>query len=374
MIPGGTEKYVIRILRSLPKEKFRPFVIIDEKKGALIDELKKSVDEIIEIKNQTGFFNRVFYLAGLYDFFKKNKIDIVQAHNDISVFFVFLAAIFSRVRILIYSQRHSGWLQSKKSKSSHGFWPVQLKKAIIGFVSRNWADLILVNSRDTKKQICSDYDVVNSKIHVIHNCIEIIDLMEDGDLVNFKNKNNIPEDKIIIGVVASLTKRKNISLLIHVAKKLKNEKLCFIVIGEGPERNILEEAIEISDLNNIFHLLGEKKNVTDWVQSFDIAILPTLGEGFPNAILEYMTCGKPVISTDIDGVSEIVLHQKTGLLVSPNDKEELYDAIIKLIRTDGLRKILGDNGREHVRKEFRASKEIDRHIKIYEDSLIKCVV
>ena len=374
MIPGGTEKYVIRILRSLPKEKFRPFVIIDEKKGALIDELKKSVDEIIEIKNQTGFFNRVFYLAGLYDFFKKNKIDIVQAHNDISVFFVFLAAIFSRVRILIYSQRHSGWLQSKKSKSSHGFWPVQLKKAIIGFVSRNWADLILVNSRDTKKQICSDYDVVNSKIHVIHNCIEIIDLMEDGDLVNFKNKNNIPEDKIIIGVVASLTKRKNISLLIHVAKKLKNEKLCFIVIGEGPERNILEEAIESSDLNNIFHLLGEKKNVTDWVQSFDIAILPTLGEGFPNAILEYMICGKPVISTDIDGVSEIVLHQKTGLLVSPNNTEELYDAIIKLIHNDHLRKVYGDNGRAHVLNNFQASKEIDRHIKIYEDGIAKCVV
>ena len=117
-----------------------------------------------------------------------------------------------------------------------------------------------------------------------------------------------------------------------------------------------------------------KDNILDWIQSFDIAMLPTLNEGFPNAILEYMICGKPVISTDIDGVSEIVLHQKTGLLVSPNDKEELYDAIIKLIRTDGLRKILGDNGREHVRKEFRASKEIDRHIKIYEDSLIKCVV
>ena len=369
MVPGGTEKYVIRILRSLPKENFRTIVILDEKKGALIDELKNSVDEIIEIKNQIGFFNRVFYLYNLHKFLKKFEIDIVQAHNDISVFFVFLAAIFSRVRILIYSQRHSGWLQSKKSKSSHGFWPVQLKKAIIGFVSRNWADLILVNSRDTKKQICSDYNVIDNKIHVIHNCIEIIGLSEDDALDKFKSENNIPQDKIIIGVVASLTKRKNISLLINVAKKLKNEKLYFIIIGEGPERNKLEEAIEISHLNKIFHLIGEKKNVIDWVQSFDIAILPTLGEGFPNAILEYMICGKPVISSDVDGISELVLHNETGLLVTPANEEELYNAIIRLINNDELREKLGKKGREYAINNFHTNLEIDRHIEIYENSL-----
>ena len=68
MRAGGTEKYVIRILGSLSKKKFRTFVIIDEKIGALLPELITKVDEVVEIKNQIGFFNRVTYLYRVYKF------------------------------------------------------------------------------------------------------------------------------------------------------------------------------------------------------------------------------------------------------------------------------------------------------------------
>ena len=370
MHPGGTEKYVIRILGSLSKEEFRTYIIIDKKEGALLPELIDMVDEVTEIKNQSGFINRIKYLFNTYKFFINNRIDIVQAHNDISIFFIFLSAICARVHTLVYSQRHSGWLQSFKSDNSHGFWPADLKNGIIGFISRNWADYIFVNSNHIKNQLLSDYKVSADKIHVIHNSIKKINLMNETEKINFKDDNNILLDKIVIGVVARLTKIKNISILIEVAKKINKENYFFVVIGDGPEKTNLIKKIKSYKLEHNFKLVGEKNNVLDWVQNFDIAVLPTLIEGFPNSILEYMICAKPVICTDVDGVSEVVVDKRTGLLVSANDKDNLYNAIIKLINNAELRKFMGKNGREHVLKNFHPALEIDNHIKIYENCIV----
>ena len=102
MVSGGTEKYVIRVLGALPKEEFRTFVILDQKKGILLNELINNVDSVIEIKNKSGILNRLKYLLKLYRFLADRKIDIIQAHNDISVFFVLFSGILARVNTLIY--------------------------------------------------------------------------------------------------------------------------------------------------------------------------------------------------------------------------------------------------------------------------------
>lgn len=131
---------------------------------------------------------------------------------------------------------------------------------------------------------------------------------------------------IVVVFVGRLVPVKGIPYLAAAIRKLDNEGfgMDFLIVGDGPERKLLED-LKLS--NSRVHLLGYKANPVDFIQAADCLVLPSLGEGCPNAILEAFACGKPVIASRVGGVPDLVKHGKTGWLVNPRDVEGLAEGI-----------------------------------------------
>jgi glycosyltransferase involved in cell wall biosynthesis len=143
------------------------------------------------------------------------------------------------------------------------------------------------------------------------------------------------DDKYIISV-GRLDRQKNYQLLIKafslVKEKLKCEEKLYI-LGDGPEASLLKELINKLGMKDEILLLGRKSNVTDYLFNATAFVMSSNYEGLPNAMLEALAAGLPIISTDFfTGVASEFVDDKNGILVSVNNIEEMENAIANILR------------------------------------------
>lgn len=135
-------------------------------------------------------------------------------------------------------------------------------------------------------------------------------------------------DAYLIGCVANFYKTKGHEILLDAfsqfQKNASNAQL--ILIGDGPERKNIEQKIKEKNLFESVHLLGQKENSAQYMKAFDIAVLSSVKEGLPYALIEARMAEVPVIATTVGGIPEMIEHEKTGLLVPPNSVTELISA------------------------------------------------
>lgn len=168
----------------------------------------------------------------------------------------------------------------------------------------------------------------------------------DSKIVIFNNAVNIPEctvnwdnEKINILFLGVLIKRKGIYDLIETIKILDEKgiiserNLKFIIAGSGPEEICIKEMIHEYKLEHCVEMPGwvDKKLKNKLLKKSQIFILPSYNEGLPMAILEAMSYGIPIISTDVGSISEVVMNNFTGTLIKPGDYNYMAQAIINLI-------------------------------------------
>jgi glycosyltransferase involved in cell wall biosynthesis len=106
------------------------------------------------------------------------------------------------------------------------------------------------------------------------------------------------------------------------------------------------------------HLVGYQRNVVDWLALADVSVLPSFYEGLPLAAIESSAAGRPVVATAVDGTPEVVLHGRTGLLVSPGDVTGLAAAIDQLFANPDEGRRLGQAGRVHVSEYFDQRQQV----------------
>lgn len=154
--------------------------------------------------------------------------------------------------------------------------------------------------------------------------------------------------------VGRLTHEKSFHTLIKSFSKvvIKYPNWQLIIIGEGPEREKLENEVKKNGVQENVSLIGAAGNVGDWYEFADIFVMSSVIEGFPNALVEAMSYGLPVISTDCKtGPSDVIEHDVNGLLVPPEDVCKLQAAIEKLIVDNDLRKKFSEESLS-VREKF----------------------
>ncbi len=157
---------------------------------------------------------------------------------------------------------------------------------------------------------------------------------------------------ILIGSVGRLDEQKGHRYLLQAITRLKDLPLRCVILGEGPRRRHLEAQIRRNHLERHVWLIGEREELPSWFSTFDIFVLPSLWEGFPNALLEAMAIGLPVVASAVDGVLEAVEGGKNGLLVPPKSVPDLVKALRRLASDPAERKRLGSEAQRSVSDRF----------------------
>jgi glycosyltransferase involved in cell wall biosynthesis len=177
----------------------------------------------------------------------------------------------------------------------------------------------------------------------------------------------LSRDQLVFGTVARLTAQKGHRFLLEAMPKIIREcpDAVFVFAGDGPLRKSLESAAVSLGVDRNVRFLGFRNDVVRLMAAFDAFVLPSLYEGLPNAVLEAMACGKPVIATSVDGTPEAVVHGETGWLVPPRDPSALADAILRFCRHRGLMKKLGRKGRIRAVQAFGINRQISAFDELY---------
>lgn len=149
--------------------------------------------------------------------------------------------------------------------------------------------------------------------------------------------------------VGSLIIRKSVDTLLQAVSQLKDYNIHLSIVGDGPERGNLYLLAQKLQLENISFLGRQNPDkIQDLIGMSSCLVLPSLSEGTPNVVKEAMGCAVPVIATDVGGIPELLIHNRTGLLFKPQDVEKLIKNIKILHNNVEFASMLGENGRKYL--------------------------
>ena len=175
----------------------------------------------------------------------------------------------------------------------------------------------------------------------------------------------LPPDKILVGIVATLRSWKGHLHLIEAMTQLP-ESIELVIVGDGPMRGVLEERIAKLGLRGRVRMQGEQADVLPWLRALDIFALPSYAnEGVPQALVQAMLVELPCVTTAVGGIPELAEHDRTALLVPPQDPQALAAAIARLADHEGLRRELGEAARKHCVEGYSYKRMLERMEAIY---------
>jgi glycosyltransferase involved in cell wall biosynthesis len=172
----------------------------------------------------------------------------------------------------------------------------------------------------------------------------------------------------IFGCVAELHPRKGLLHLLQavpvVLATLPHAR--FVLVGTGGQETVLRSTAARLGVGGSVNFLGERLDVAALLPTFDVFVLPSLQEGLPNAILEAMAVGLPVVATRTGGVPEVVEDGVTGILIPPGDERALAAALIRVGTDERLRAAHGQRGREVALTRFSIDAEMQSVESVYD--------
>lgn len=251
----------------------------------------------------------VFYFLMVFKlFFKKQQFDIIHIHGDwSSLLFAERLKKLTNAKIVVLSL-HDQLTQ----KQTH--------QKILPILVQN-IDLIFSTGYDTAKEL---EKLSGKKVIVQPSGI--------NEIFFGKFKKKYENDRFTIVTVANLFLKKNIELILEIAKELKECK--FVIVGDGSHRGILENIIKIQNISNV-ELVGFKSaiEVREYYQLSDCYLLTSFAEGTPTSALEAMACGLPIVSSNAGGLGNIVKEYENGFVIDDFDKNR-YIKMLQLFKND----------------------------------------
>ena len=230
-------------------------------------------------------------------------------------------------------------------------------------------DMLIAECRASREYLIGALGYGADKVRVIHNGVDLASWpVSKLDRRRKRLELRLGADELLVGAVGRLDGQKGHRVLVEAMARLKGRVSArCVIIGEGPDRAVLEALIRRHHLESVVLLLGERDDVTAWLSSLDVFVLPSLWEGLPNALLEAMALGLPVLASGVDGVLEAVENGVNGRIVPPNNIGALAEALVGLALDAGERERLGRAAKKTIAERFTLIRMLAAYEKAYGD-------
>jgi glycosyltransferase involved in cell wall biosynthesis len=296
----------------------------------------------------------------LVDIMREQNINIIHSHGYKPSFYCLLVYLLFRTPYIVTC--HLWFVGNKRMK-----FYILLEK-----VSMLFAKKIIAVSHPIAKEI-SSWLFLRRKVKVINNGIDISKYANYDSAFNEKQLRKelgLQDKSRLVGSLGRLTSQKAYHTLVKAANSLLKTKdnLEFIVAGEGPQLHSLKELTKQYGINDKFHFIGFRSDAIHILRLLDIFVLCSIDEGLPIVLLEAMSVGVPVITTNVGEIPFVVQEDYNGLLINKNDTKSLAENIEKLLFDKNLSEKLVSNAKKTVSSQFSISNMCNKYMAIY-DSL-----
>jgi glycosyltransferase involved in cell wall biosynthesis len=312
----------------------------------------------------TSFYNAnaAKQLMRLRDWMIKEQAHILHAHDFYAGLLGAAAGRLARVRV-IACQRHIR-LSDRRAHE----WGTRLTHRL--------AHRVLVNSEAIRDHLLAGGRVAPEKIVVIRNGLsaaaERAMLDNDGRSKRraaLLRELNLGEGAKLIGIVARLQPVKGHRYFIEAAGRIAaaEPNVHFLLVGDGALRREIEEQAARLGVNDRLHLLGDRHDAALIAAGFDVAVSASLSEGLPNAVMEAMAAGAPVVATAVGGTTELVIDGATGFLAPPANADALARRILDALRNPELSSRMAAHGRRRVLGLFSMRRMVESVERLYDE-------
>lgn len=355
---GGVEKVILSMLNNLNKDKFEITVCLNINQGELRDEFPSHVKKVFITKGREDLSKRPFIQKiqlvkrnlKLKNALKNPKIADALLEDSYDVEIATTYSAFAPVLdSLKKNSKKIGWFHSDITLPKLQPLVPEILQQIPRF------DYFIFGSQQTKDILIETYpDLKIPESQVILNAIPIEELKQKA--LAFKPEK--PNKPVFVSV-ARLHSRKGFHKLMEAHARLLNDGFDhhIIIIGDGEEMDNLKKQAERLGVTESFQLLGSLMNPYPYVKNADFFILPSESEGWPLIIADTLILQKPIISTNVGGIPEMITHEKTGYLIN-YETDEMYESMKKFLTDPQLVSEIKDNLKD-IEKQFDNQKIFD---------------
>lgn len=357
---GGGQVHVLSLAKHLDHSVFE-IRIACEGTGFLVEEARRAGIPVMPVKMENRL--RLHTLREVLRVLRQSQCDILHTHGGTPGF-------WGRVSVLI------GRLPVKTVHTYHGFH--YLHEGSGKARGLQMIDRWLLRTTDRVVCVCeSDYEqgmqrglVSREKGVVIHNGIETERFDKPVDREGIRRSLGIGPPHFLFGTIGRLHQQKGQMHLLAAFRSVseRHPHTRLLIVGEGELREALRQQVTMLGLDDAVILAGARKDIPELLSAMDVFVLSSLWEGQPISLLEAMAAGKPVVSTNVNGIGDILTDRKNALLVPAADIRELESAMNFLVADEVMRCGLGAAARATISESY-SSRTMVRAIEAVYQSL-----
>ncbi len=362
---GGLENGLVNIINRMPAERYRHVIVCLTEAHDFKNRISASGVEVIELHKRPGHDFRLY--GRLWRVIRALKPDIIHSRNLNALEMQAIAFLSSPAkRVHGEHGRDVSDLHGQSRKYN------RLRKVMRTILHR-----YIAVSQDLAQWLEDIVNVVPEKVVQIYNGVDQTRFYPNqAEGAYALPKHLVAEGMVVIGTVGRLAAVKDqLSLVLAFTKLIERNPdyrstLRLVIVGDGSYRQEIESRICRAGLEAISWLPGDRSDIPELLRSMDIFVLPSLGEGVSNTVLEAMATGLPIIATDVGGNPELVEHNLNGFIVPVGDPLCLADNIEVLVQDAHKRQCFGAASSDKITKKFNWEKTVTSYMQVYDQLLM----
>jgi len=345
---GGIVSLIYRLAINFERRNFQTW-IISNKKSAFTENAPENINLI---PRTFGMDYNPLLILHLILFIKKHKINIIITNITKEI-------IAGGIAAKICNIPNIRMIGNERDFEKHHF------------LNRLLVDKNVLPCQKVKELTIENYPYMKEEnLEVIHNGYTLQTVPTKKSKAERKRL-KIPDNAFVIGVTGRLVKDKGIQILIKAFEKIsaKYRNAVLVITGSGSykrELEILTGKLKL-EAKVIFSGFVPNSHILITNSIYDIAVMPSFYEAFPVVLLEYLSLGKAVISTDVGGVPELIRNNGNGFLIKPNSVNQLAEKIEELISNNALREKFQKNAIHTIETGFSEDKMVSNFLKVFTD-------